>query len=307
MSRLDKYNRRPDASGPEPSRDVKGVPLTTRISTMFGGFFTQFGALFFTFGMIFWWVFGAQSDVTSWYQFRGELESVAGVVTACDDTGISEGGSEHSPGVPIYKLEYRFNLGDDRAYTGVCYATGMLKQRGDRVSIEYVPGDPAVSRIKGTRKNVIGPLGLFVAIFPGLGLIFMFLGLRNGVRAARMLRVGKLARGRMVDKVATGTKINNASVYKYTFEFEDEQGRTHRITDKTHHSSLVEDEELERLLYNPKNPSQGKLVDTLPGRPKVNEDGEISGTGLKSALLRVCLPVGGVAVHALVGLFLYVL
>lgn len=299
---LDKYSRRP---GPD-SAGGRHVPFSTALAVLFGGFFVQFGAGFFAFGMIFWWVFGAQADVTSWYRFSGELQRTTGVALACEHTGITEGGGDHSPGTPIYRIEYEYyELQGSTPITGICFATGMNPAPGQQVEIEYEPGNPAVSRIVGTRKSAIDAWGIFVALFPALGLIFMGLGLRGNLRAVRVLRTGKLARGKLVEKQATNTRINNRTVYRLTFEFQDEQGRIYRVSGKTHITELLEDEELERLLYDPNHPEGGVLVDALPGRPEITPDGEIRGASPGATLLRMLLPVGGVAVHVAVGVWLY--
>jgi hypothetical protein len=301
VSNLDQYSRRPgSASG------RRFVPPTTALAVLLGGFLVQFGAGFFAFGMIFWWIFGAQSDVTSWYRFSGELTKVTGSALSVEDTGISEGGDDDSPGTPIYKVSYSFAPSEGRPMHGFCYGTGMYFTPGTPVDVEYVTGDPGTSRIVGSRKRPMDMSGLFVAIFPLIGLILMFFGLRGNARALRLLHIGKQTRGKLVNKEPTNTKINNQMVYKFTFEYVDEAGATHRMSDKTHHSHLVEDEQTERLFYNPRNPSEGKLVDLLPGRPRVDPDGSIGWVGVGAMGLRALLPVGGVAAHVAVGLIFYV-
>jgi hypothetical protein len=301
VSNLDQYSRRPGASSAR-----RFVPPTTALALLFGGFPVQFGAGLFVFGMIFWWMFGAQSDATSWYRFSGDLARVRGSAVAVEDIGISEGGGEDSPGTPIYKVRYSFEPAEGGYVRGHCYGTGMHLAPGTPVDIEYVPGDPGTSRIVGSRKRPLDMWALFVAVFPGIGLTLMFFGLRSNARALQLLRVGKQARGRLVDKQPTNTKINNQMVYKLTFEYVDEAGQQHRISDKTHHTHLVEDEQTEHLFYNPRNPSEGKLVDVLPGRPKVEPDGSIGWAGVGSTAIRALLPVGGTAAHAAVGLLFYV-
>lgn len=308
MSRLDKYSRKPGGAGKSTgSRDVGGVPLSTRLATLFGSIFLQIGAVFFALGMVFWWVFGAGAGVATWFKLSGDVQTVQGTVTGVEETGISEGGSDSTPGTPIYRVLYSYSPDGAGKLTGASYGVGYNPGAGTGVTVEYAPDDPLASRIEGTRTSPVGLWVLFIAIFPLTGLVFMAGGFRRGAHTARLIALGKLTRGRMVDKSATGSKINNQKVYRYTFEFEDEAGETHRITDKTHHTQLVEDEELERILYNPNNPSEGKLVDTLPGRPKVNEDGTLSPVGFKKAFFRMILPVGGVAAHLVVGVFYYAL
>ena len=299
MSRLDQYSNRRDHD----SRPTRRVPVSTRIAVQFGGFFVQFGAAFFAFGMIFWWVFGAHSDVTSWYKFMGDLQTTQGTVTQVEDTGISEGGSDSSPGTPIYRVAFEFELNGVQ-YASDCYGTGYSPSRGTTVSVEYVADDPITSRIEGTRKSALGFIGLLVAIFPLTGLTFMTIGMMRNAGAARIIGVGRLARGRLVSKEPTNTRINKQTVYKYTFEFEDEHGATHQVTGRTHHTSLLEDEETERLIYNPAKPDDGVLIDTLPGRPTVSDDGQFSSVGVRALVLMI-LPVGGIVVHGAIGALMY--
>lgn len=299
MSRLDQYSNRGNRG-----RDTrKRVPLSTRLAVTFGGFTVQFGALFFAFGMIFWWVFGAQSDVTSWFHFMGDLSSTAGRVVSVENTGISEGGSDSSPGTPIYRVSYEYYAGPV-LFSGDCYGTGFSPEPGSVVTVEYVANDPAVSRIEGTRKSAIGFWGIFVAVFPAVGLAFMGVGLMRNARTARILKEGRLARGRLVAKEPTNTRINNRTVYRFTFEFEDESGASHQVSGRTHNTHLLEDDETERIIYDPGAPERGVLVDTLPGKPGVDANGSIQGVGVR-ALVLMLLPVGGVSVHAFIGYVLY--
>lgn len=281
------------------------MPLTTALAVLFGGFLLQFGAAFFAFGMVFWWIFGAQADVTSWYRFSGELAHAPGEVMTCTDTGMSEGGGKHSRGTPVYRTTYSYVDARGQSFEGECYATGLSFSPGDVVDVEYDSADPATSRIVGTRKKPWAAFLLFSAIFPIVGMVIMVIGLRGNLRAVRVLKTGKLARGKLVDKQPTNTRINNRTVYRFTFEFQDEQGRSYQVSGKTHITELLEDEELERLLYDPEHPEGGVLVDALPGKPEITPDGEIKGANPGATLLRMLLPVGGVAVHVAVGVWLY--
>lgn len=57
------------------------------------------------------WVFPANTDFTSWYQFRApNIEITQGVITQQGKTNFSEGGSDHSEGTPIYVSYYAFSF-----------------------------------------------------------------------------------------------------------------------------------------------------------------------------------------------------
>ena len=301
MGHLDEYNRRPSSD----TTMRRGVPVTTQVAVAFGGFFPQFGAAFFTFGMIFWWFFGAQADVTSWYRFSGDLVHVQGTTISCTDTGMSVGGSDNERGTPVYRTEYGYEIEGGTYHESECYGTGLSFSPGQAVPVEYVAGDPTTSRIEGSRKKPWSAWVLFVAIFPIVGLLLMVLGVRSNLRKLKILKLGKATRGRLVSKEPTNTRINNQTVYKFTFEYEDESGNTHQVSDKTHITSLLEDEETERLFYNPDRPDEGLLVDVLPGKPRVDEHGNIGAASAGTAFARMLLPLGGTTAHLAVGVLFY--
>src|ERR1043166_3390679 len=103
-----------------PPREVS--PLV-RSQVLFGGFLNQFGWFFFGFGLIFFWVFALNSDLTSFYYFHGDLETVEGLVFDSHDTGFSVGGSKHRRGTPIYANYYSFTASNGQKYQSVSYGT----------------------------------------------------------------------------------------------------------------------------------------------------------------------------------------
>lgn len=327
MSRLDKYSRRPassrsanaapdlkpsrrdDGSVRRDSRSREGgrsVPMSTVLGVAFGSALTQIGGIVLTFGMIAWWAFGSQADITSWYVFSGDLSRATGQVTDYRETAVSEGGGEGDPGTPIYHIHYEFTGPDGGIIRGDCYSTGMHFNPSGPVNIEFKPDDPWTSRIVGTRKAWFGFGAVFVALIPLFALVFLFFGLRRGFASAALLRFGKLTRGRMVDKQPTNTQINNQSVYSFTFEFLDESGNAHRVEARTHHVATLEDEETEAIVYHPQRPQLARLVDAMPGKPKIVQD-QVQPLAAGKVLRRLLFPVGGTLAHVAFALFWYVL
>lgn len=128
----------------------------------------------------------------------------------------------------------------------------------------------------------------FGMLFPAVGFVFVFLGLRKGFRGGKLLRIGKEATGEPVSKTATNTRVNDQTVYKYEFEFRVD-GRVCSVTAKTHIGGRFSGENLdapewasadsvlEPLLYSPSNPKLAIMLDDLPGAPRINEQGKIEG------------------------------
>ncbi|MGH9779701.1 MAG: DUF3592 domain-containing protein, partial [Candidatus Acidiferrales bacterium] len=154
------------------------VPFLLRAQVLFGGVFSFIGWVFFTFGMVFAVVFGSFADLTSWYHFRHSPATASGTLLEVKETGASENNNR------IYAYRYSFQAeGGD--YEGVSYRTGRHHEAGEQVTIEYVEGNPELSRIRGMRRAEFGPWILFVMIFPLVGFIFILVSLRGGLKANR--------------------------------------------------------------------------------------------------------------------------
>ena len=274
------------------------VPFSVRYQLMFGGFFNQFGWFFLGFGLVFFWIFTLNAEFSSLYYFRGELETAPGTVLVTEPTSFSEGGSKHSRGRRIYAMHYSFSPLGEGEYGGTSYATGERFRKGDSVTVEYPKGNPSVSRIQGMRRAILSSWAALVGIFPLVGGGFIIAGLRNGIKANRLLANGKVGVGVLKSKVPTNTRINNQTVYKLTFEFAAEDGMTYEVITRTHIPSRLQDEKKERLLYDSFRPSYAVMLDNLPGSPTIDERGEIHAERWGKALLVLIVPFLSIAGHS---------
>lgn len=301
MSNLDQYSRKPSGGA-----GGRHVPASLAIGVAFGGVLATVGWCVFAGTMIFWWALGAHADFAGEFAFSGQVMQTQGRVLHVEETNFSEGGSDDSPGTPIYRydFEYEYPVGNIR--TASSFSTGQYYALGTAVPVEYVPGEPPVARIAKTRTGVFGPEIVFVAVFPGIGLLLVVISYVLGLRTVGVLRRGKLASGRLIEKKPTNTKINNQLVYALTFQFTDAQGQVQTGTVRTHHTGKAEDDGEERLFYDPDNPSQVRLVDLLPGGVKVGNDGAIEYAGISGAFLRaVLLPALALGIHGFVAWLVY--
>ncbi|TBR20536.1 hypothetical protein EPO15_12865 [bacterium] len=124
----------------------------------------------------------------------------------------------------------------------------------------------------GTAQPTPWPLYLILFGFPLIGLTFISIGLRKGLRGIRLLRRGMTASGKLVSKEATNTSINKQRVYELTFEFTAADGKRYRAKASTHEPDTLEDDREEPLLYDPADPNISVLLDDLPGRPRLDDE-----------------------------------
>lgn len=271
------------------------VPWLIQLQVLFGGYFNQFGWFFFSFGMVFVWLFVGKADLTSWYRFRGKLETAPGRVTASSDTHATEGGGKHSRGTPIYKNEFSFVV-DDQEYHGTAFATGRELPIGSAVTVEYVPGKPTVARLKGMRSNVFGPEVVFVILFPVVGLVVLSFGFLRGLKGCYLLAYGIPTIGRLVSKTPTNVSVNHRSVYKFTFVFKTLEGELCTATVKTS-LPCFENTAEEHIVYDPRKPHRALTLDCLPGVPEIGDDGHIVSAQPAKAISFAVIPLATIVGH----------
>lgn len=276
------------------------VSLPVRLKLMLGGFSNQFGWLFFGFGLVFVWVFGGSDFFYNTAFFSGELAVTDGIVTQVEETNLTINESS------VYAYHYKYSV-DEKTYTGNTRAFGGRYQVNNTADIEYVVSDHGRSRIKNLSTG-IGWGSVLTVIFPIIGLIFMVSGIQKGTKGVRLLCEGKQAMGRLVSREATGTKINDQTVYKFSFEFEADDGRTYTAIGKTHLPGVFTGENTDQdgnqlkggsvqepLLYNPRTPSDAVLLDDLPGGPRIERNGavRINLGGVIPSMVIPCITVVG--------------
>jgi len=243
----------------------RSVPTPLAIRVLFGGFLGQFGWLFVAFGMLFVWVFDAGGGVAEWFAFARGYETTEGTTTGWRSTSLSINE------VPVYETSYRYDHPEAGTVSGASYATGSWEGEGQRVTVEYVPSDPTLSRIAGMRSSQGGLGVIFVVIFPVVGLVLALVALSKGLRTRRLLQVGRVTRGTLLTSEATSTRVNEQPVMKLTFEFQDERGGSWQAIAKTHQPHGLEDEERELLVYDPADPSEF-VFRLLPATDVATED-----------------------------------
>ena len=256
----------------------------------------QFGWLWLGITMIFLWVFGSMTSFNGLFFLVGRVDTAPGVVSTIGDTGASENET------PVFANHYAFRVERlEEDFYGITYTTGQIFSEGERVTIEYLSSNPNISRIQGGRSGTFSWWVLcIVGIFPLIGIIFVTISLVSGFKANRLLTHGRVALGTLIGKQPTNTRINNQTVYKLTFEFSTDTGQRYRAAAKSHQPFVLEDEPQEQLLYDPQNPKNSVLLDSLPGEPDIDEFGNIQVANMGRTMRSLVLPVAVVTFNALI-------
>ena len=315
-----------------PADPPRSVPLLVRLRLLFGGFHSQFGWLFAGFGMIFVWVFGGADLLVSAVYFRGELDTAPAAVVKVAETNVSINESK------VFAYHYTFQAGG-QTYTGMTKAFGGEYKQGDQAVVEFPADNPDRSRIQALADKQDATGAYLAMIFVVVGLAFIVAGLRKARKGCRLLRDGRTAVGELLSREPTHTRVNDRTVYKFTFAFEAEDGRRYEATARTHETHRLlgddarpgdrprddarpgdltrgnDDDDAPRnenaprnedappvrepLLYNPAAPSDAVLLDALPGEPRIDENGHIRVKSAWKVLLTLIIPAAALIGHTL--------
>jgi hypothetical protein len=277
------------------SRPPRRVPISTRLVVALGHPLARVGWIVLAVSAFFVRLFVMNADLTSWLHFRGPLQTVPGRITASNQTRATEGGAKFRKGTPIFAHHYEFEVNGQR-YRGVSYRVGGGLLAGRPVMVEFPPGRPECSRIRGMRRAMFGPAVGLVLIFPAVGLALAVAALIRARRHLRLLARGEAALARLVNKEETPYRVNKQPVFKLTFEFTDQRGETRQTVVRTEQIARLEDDPYERLFYDPERPERSVLMDALPGGVRFGEDGELQPAGWWRGVAALLPPAAAVAV-----------
>ncbi|MGB0221526.1 MAG: DUF3592 domain-containing protein [Sinimarinibacterium flocculans] len=270
------------------ARPPRPLSVALVLQTLFGGVLQQMGWLFFGFGMIFVWVFAAQAEI-AWSLRAGALGETQARVLGTVDTRASINDT------PVYGTRYRFSVGG-RDFEAVSYATGRRLGTGQTATVEYSLARPQMSRIRGMRSTMFGPMVLFVLVFPAIGLAFVLGAVPGRLRELHLLRHGLPAHGRLIEKSPTNTRINDRTVYRLRFEYRTRDGRTGQAQARSHEPEELEDEAQEAVLYDPHDLGRAVVFDGMAGKPRVGRDGKLHASAAAAAA-RLVLPLATLVGH----------
>ena len=249
------------------------------LRAIFGGFFNQFGWMFFSIGMVFFWAFISFDD---FFYLSGELKQAKGQVLRVEDT------SAEVNDVEVQRITFSFVHPDSKSAPSAenepgkdsgliesyCYETGTRHRPGQKVTIEFSPQRPDKARIIGTRRGIFPAwVLLLVSIFPCVGIAFILFGINRGMKICKLLKHSLLTYGVLIDRSTTSMRINHRPVMQLTFSFETLDGRQATSVAYNHEYEHLVDEAEKPLLYNPYRPEESCMLDDIPGRPRLDENG----------------------------------
>lgn len=276
------------------------ISLVARMAVAFGHPAHLIGWLVFGASMIAWWTFGSQSEYITIFRFLAPTETTSGKIVEITETGMSEGGSDDTPGTPIFRIRYQYFEPSGEPLLATGHMLGQKFKLSQIVQVEYLQSNPRQARVVGGRIRSFGPWAGLVGLIPIGALTTMLYGLRLGWRNAALATRGRVTLGRLVHKEPTNTTINNRRVFKLTFEFIDANDNSQRTEVRTHFPEKLEDDAEEWIIYDPSNSERAFALDAMPGGVRFDSAGNYTGVSLQRLALVLLLPPICLLPHVLV-------
>ena len=92
----------------------------------------------------------------------------------------------------------------------------------------------------------------------------LYFSTKKAINAIYILKIGEIAYGKFLYKESTNTTVNKQRVFKLFFEFTAKDNKLYKTVAKTHHYHRLEDDDEEKLVYDPDDPENAVLLDALP-------------------------------------------
>lgn len=287
----------PPPPDPRPRRDVRVAPAPRRVSlgarlrAVLGHEVSLIVLGILVATTFFFWAFAANSEAATAIELRGDLGEVEGEVTRVSSTFSSENKTK------IWQVDFEYEVAG-KTHRQSSYRVGPPKLRpGDELRVEYAKARPDRARAVGMRGRMFAESVVVVAIFPAICLLVWIGTVFVGLGRLRMLRRGRLAWGRLVEReLLRGQPSQAPHGQSLTFEYDDPDDGSLRLrTSQRRRRASVQvtigadgaltDEPEEPLLCPPRG-SRGPvmMIDAMPSGIRFDERGEVVG-GLGWTLL----------------------
>lgn len=245
------------ASAPRP------LPWSTSLGLRFGLKLSRASVFILLFALIPIWIVLSNADIAQLWRFRGPREQATAVITNVEHTGVTEGGSRHRKGRPIERVDFHFEYAG-AAHDGISYGAVQAPKPGATCEVEFPAGHPEWARVCGMRADLYGPQSLLILVLVAIAAGLFVRGLFVARRVVRLVEWGRSATGKVLELTATHVRVNRARRFRVKYEFALHDGRMQSVDSTTLHPERYEDPRGLRILFDPHEPRDARVVDDLP-------------------------------------------
>lgn len=284
------------------------IPFRLKLQLIFDRGVVQIMWIFSCAFFVSFWLFSSDYDWNSLRYVATSTEYSQGEVYHSYFVGNKLGKksikySNDNLAISIYANYYKFSR-NNIIYKGISYSSYFIKN-GTLVTIEYPQGSPEISKIKGLKNTILEDSDIRRPWIMLIGFILAFIILIYNIRVSlnwmKLLENGIVGYGKLEeDKDLAGIsqlpgifrgKNESVQFYPLVFRYQGLNRLTYKVKIVTTEPELLQDEELEQLIYDPNNPSNAVLLDAIPGGIVVDSDGNICPNNISVAFYFLVIPL----------------
>lgn len=235
----------------------RNISFLLKLRIFFKGPTALAGVIFLLAGCIFPAVFGRMADFRSMFVFKDSDPVMPGIITHLRPTSSSINDRE------VYEYGFIFRA-NDKDYSGHSFSTDLY-DISDTVQVQYKADDPFNCKVQNMGTAPFSAWMFFAMLsMPVFGLIFSIRSIITGRRNIALVKHGVLVKGKITRKESTLVSINDQKVYKVFFSFQSADRSMREAFVRTHQVEQLRESTEVPVLYDPSDPSNAVLVDTLP-------------------------------------------
>lgn len=273
------------------------IPLSTRLTVMFGGAIQQFGWAFASIGLCFSLLFVPYADA-SFLTFRGPSAERPGKILEVLPTSFSQGATGQRPhrraGAQIEAFHYEWTDAGGTQHSGVSYSASHDLSAGDPITVEYLVEDPARSRILGMDRAPLGVGAWLVLIFPLIGSVLVLWARAQSRAQLRALMLGAVSAA-TVTHVQASRRARSKTTYRLELDLGAGASKHSALTTSPRYAQVGASA---TVLHLKERVERVFLLDEIPGRPQIEDSGAVTESSWLSAGLRMLLPAMAAAIFA---------
>ncbi len=237
--------------------ESRPIPFTMKIRLLFFSTFGIIGSFFTAFSLLFAVIFISFTDF-SFLSKANRIATAEGIII--DKSRTNSSINEQT----VYAFDYEFTDKKSKTHRGIGYQHGTDAKPGDKINVNYDPTDPENSSAAGFRNASFSAWTLlFILPFMGVGVGLLTVSIVKGRKRIHLLKYGEPTQGILIKKYPTNTKINDQRVYELVFEF-DVNGKIYHAKARSHKPYRLEDEIMEKILYDKTDPTIAVVIDEMP-------------------------------------------
>jgi hypothetical protein len=288
------------AGEPSLPAGVRPGPRLVRLVLWFRGYAMQVAWMVVALGTALLWTY------TPWTDLHG----LRGPLATSKETRVLDkwNASVSLDGIDLFGYQYSFYASDGSMHAGLCFGPIGIAELGQGGTVEYVAGNPRISRLAGGRAATNGHPDALAAALGALGGVFLAGGALRRLRVGPLLRQGTLAEAKIISRSWPGAKeklidllmIRNPELYRITAEFRLPDGGVRHARCRTFEPQDPASARPLQVLYDPTGRRGELILQSLPGAPFIDAQGRMRLKSQGRAIKRLVIPAA-----AMIALVLY--